>query len=230
VGGDFYDVFTGSEGQVCLSIGDVSGKGLSAALLMGVIHGVIRAADWVTAPYQHETATENLNRLLCEKTARERFASLFWASFDPKKGSLRYVNAGHLPPLLVHHDSDREPVQRLEGGGPVLGLLPGTHYRAYEVTVEPGDLLVAYSDGILEATNETDEEFGEQRLSELVRNHVTQTPRQVCDEILAAITAFLGPLKPHDDQTLVVLRLLPVPLDSVYAGQVAVSTQRRLPQ
>ena len=221
VGGDFYDVFMDSERQVCLSIGDVSGKGLSAALLMGVIHGVIRSADWASASPRHEAASGSLNRLLCDKTAHERFASLFWSSFDPKRCLLRYVNAGHLPPVLVRHDANQKRATRLGEGGPVLGVLPGASYRSCEVTIASGDLLVAYSDGIVEATNQAEEEFGEERLLHVVLENSNRTPRQICDEILAEIAKFLGPLKAHDDQTLIVVRLLPV---SSTSGQRAAET------
>ncbi|MEO8128278.1 MAG: PP2C family protein-serine/threonine phosphatase, partial [Bryobacteraceae bacterium] len=162
VGGDFYDVFEVEGGQSALVLGDVSGKGLPAALLMGVIHGAVRSSAWTGSASNHEESSCRLNRLLCAKTAHERFASLFSCYFDPHSARLRYVNAGHLPPLLVSQDELGElSVKRLDDGGPVLGLLPFARYRQGEVRVEPGDLLVMYSDGILEAQGTDEEEFGE---------------------------------------------------------------------
>jgi serine phosphatase RsbU (regulator of sigma subunit) len=206
IGGDFYDIFTNEEGHTSLVLGDVAGKGISAALLMGVLHGAIRSLDWTESGADHEAATIRLNRLLCEKTARERFASLFWANFDPASGLLRYINAGHLPPLLI----GAHKMERLAGGGPVLGLLPGAQYRCAETAVEAGDLLVVFSDGIAEAMNAAEEEFGEKRIGDIVREHQEQHPRMICDALVGGIAQFLGPLKPHDDQTLLIVRLTPV--------------------
>jgi hypothetical protein len=206
IGGDFYDIFTTEEGHTSLVLGDVAGKGISAALLMGVLHGAIRSMEWASSGTEHEAATVRLNRLLCEKTARERFASLFWANFTPQTGLLRYINAGHLPPLLIRG----QKTERLEGGGPVLGMLPGAQYRCCETRVEAGDLLIVFSDGIAEAMNAEEEEFGEERLSEIARAHRNDHPRMICDAVVSGIARFLGPLKPHDDQTLLIVRLTPV--------------------
>ena len=212
VGGDFHDVLQGEGGRLSLVLGDVSGKGLSAALLMGVIHGAVRSADWTTSVEHHEAATERLNRLLCEKTAHERFASLFWCCFDPQTALLRYVNAGHLPPLLVHSSRNGSSIEHLnQGGGPVLGLLPAARFESSEIHIHPGDLLVIYSDGILEALNQADEEFGEDRIAQSVSAISGEDPTVICDAVLKAIQRFLGPLKPHDDQTLMVVRLMPLP-------------------
>jgi serine phosphatase RsbU (regulator of sigma subunit) len=206
IGGDFYDIYTNEDGHTSLVLGDVAGKGISAALLMGVLHGAIRTMDWTRSGADHEKATVRLNQLLCERTARERFASLFWANFTPETGLLRYINAGHLPPLLVR----AHKTERLEGGGPVLGLLPSAQYRCGEVRVEAGDLLIVFSDGIAEAMNAEEEEFGEERIIQIARAHMEQHPRMICDAVVGGIAKFLGPMKPHDDQTLLIVRLTPV--------------------
>jgi serine phosphatase RsbU (regulator of sigma subunit) len=206
IGGDFYDVFTAENGQTSLVLGDVAGKGISAAILMGVLHGAIRSMDWTRSASDHEKATARLNRLLCEKTARERFASLFWAYFTPETGLLHYINAGHLPPLLIRASE----TERLDGGGPVLGLLPHAQYRSGKTRVEAGDLLIIFSDGIAEAMNASEEEFGEERIAQIVRRNMDQHPRLICDAIVKGIGSFLGAAKPHDDQTLLIVRLTPV--------------------
>lgn len=212
VGGDLYDVFEMDHGEVGLVLGDVSGKGLPAALLMGVVQGAVRASSVTGAAAHHEQAAERLNHLLCMKTARERFVSLFWCYFDQRAGVLRYVNAGHLPPLLIRQTANRQQqVIRLDSGGPVLGLLPGAHYTQAEVLVEPGDLLVVFSDGILEAANSRDEEFGEEGVLASVGRNVACAPREMCAAILADVQMFLGKELPQDDQTLLVVRLDPVP-------------------
>jgi len=148
---------------------------------------------------------------LCAKTAHERFASLFSCYFDPKTALLRYVNAGHLPPLLVSQTGRTSlEVQRLTEGGPVLGLLPGASYRQGEVTVHPGDLLVMYSDGILEAQGKDQNEFGEERVLQVIRENWAKSPTEIRNAILTNVRHFLGGQAPHDDQTLLVVRLQPV--------------------
>ena len=223
VGGDFYDVFDAGAGHLSLVIGDVSGKGVSAALLVGVIHGAVRSSPWAHSLSGHENATRRLNKLLTEKSDSARFATLFWASLDPG-GILRYIHAGHLPPLLVRTRAGAAVELLNGGGGPVLGLLPHAAYAAQEVAIEPGDLIVMYSDGVAEAMNAAGEEFGADRLSAVVRENAAQSPGEIRDAIRLAIAAFLGPMKPHDDQTLVIARLM-----SVVANDPVAEAQNAVP-
>ena len=206
IGGDFYDLFTAENGQTSIVLGDVAGKGISAAILMGVVHGAIRSMDWTHSASDHERSTVRLNQFLCEKTARERFASLFWAYFTPETGLLHYINAGHLPPLLIRPHG----TERLDGGGPVLGLLPAAQYHSGKASIGAGDLLIVFSDGIAEAMNSSEEEFGDERIAEIANANGGRHPRQICDAIVEGIGTFLGPMKPHDDQTLLIVRLTPV--------------------
>ena len=208
VGGDLYDIFETDDGGVAIVLGDVSGKGLSAALLMGVVQGAVRTSSDAGLSERHEYAASRLNHLLCMKTARERFVSLFWCYLNPQGDRLSYINAGHLPALLVRERFGRPDVWRLEqGGGPVLGVLPGASYRPAEVDIEPGDLLVVFSDGVSEATNAAGAEFGEEGIIESVKREWKQSASGVCDGVLADVREFLGDLPPHDDQTLMVVRL-----------------------
>ena len=208
VGGDFYDAFETDDHQIALILGDVSGKGLSAALVMGVVQGAVHASSGTGPAANHEQSAERLNQLLCMKTARERFVSLVWCYFDPLASILGYINAGHLPPLLVRQTVGGSfEVQRLDEGGPVLGVLPGATYRQAQVAIQPGDLLVVFSDGISEAANALDEEFGEARILETVRENWAASPTEICDAVLAKVRTFLGKELPHDDQTLMVVRL-----------------------
>jgi serine phosphatase RsbU (regulator of sigma subunit) len=208
VGGDFYDAFETDGHQIALILGDVSGKGLSAALVMGVVQGAVHASNVTGAASNHEQSAERLNQLLCMKTARERFVSLVWCCFDPIASVLGYINAGHLPPLLVRQKVDGSfEVERLEEGGPVLGVLPGATYRQARVAIQPGDLLVVFSDGISEAANARDEEFGEARILAAVEENWAGSPAEILDAVLARVRTFLGKELPHDDQTLMVVRL-----------------------
>jgi serine phosphatase RsbU (regulator of sigma subunit) len=212
VGGDFYDVFKTDDGQIALTLGDVSGKGVPAALLMGVAQGAIHVSGGADPASGHEQSVERLNHLLCSKTALERFVSLFWCYFDPVQAVLRYVNAGHLPPLLVRRgDAGEFEIHRLDEGGPVLGLLPHAVYRQAQLQILPGDLLVAFSDGIVEAADASEQEFGEERVLAAIRENWAESPSAICDGILKEVRSFLNKQLPQDDQTLMVVRLQPVP-------------------
>ncbi|RPI24192.1 MAG: hypothetical protein EHM61_17770 [Acidobacteria bacterium] len=208
VGGDFYDVFTTSQDQVAFVLGDVSGKGLSAALLMGMLHGALRSMRWMGTPTDQEISWSQLNYLLSTRTGPERFASLFWGSYDREARIIRYVNAGHPPPLLLRpNGSGTCESSRLEEGGPVLGLIRTATYHQGEVPVQPGDLLVLYSDGISEAANSSQEEFGEERLCGVIRENCARPPSEILGEILWQVRAFIQKAPPQDDMTLVVARV-----------------------
>ena len=204
VGGDFYDLFELSGGRVGVLVGDVAGKGLGAALVMSMLHGAIRCSDW-DEPRSHEAATRRLNSLLVDRTAPQIFASLFWGYFEGQ--TLHYVNAGHLPPLLVRDSgTGRARVERLTEGGPVLGVLPDAVYRQGSVRIEPGDLLVLYSDGVLEAANKADEEFGEARLEGIVSERRDDPCDVLCDDIVNRVRGFAHNGQLQDDLTLVLVR------------------------
>jgi sigma-B regulation protein RsbU (phosphoserine phosphatase) len=204
VGGDFYDVF-GIEGDgIALVMGDVSGKGVPAALLMGVIHGAVRSSSWTESAAHHELESERLNRLLCEHASGERFASMFWCYYDPPTRLLRYVNAGHCPPLLAANRKGQLEVVRLEAGGPVLGILQDAHYRQSSLELLPGDVLLMYSDGLIEATNPLGEEYGEGRLRAVLASVNTGSPEEIRRAVFDSTSKFLGASAPQDDLTFVV--------------------------
>lgn len=221
VGGDLYDVFETDDGEVALILGDVSGKGLPAALLMGVVQGAVRASIGTGAASNHEQAAERLNHLMCMKTARERFVSLFWCYYDRENGVLRYINAGHLPPLLMRRSPDGPQIMRLDEGGPVLGLLPGVRYRQASIACQPGDILIVFSDGIQEAANAQDEEFGDSGIAASLERHWNQPPGELCSSILADVRTFMGGCAPADDQTLLVVKLDPVSTRQETVAQTA---------
>ena len=207
VSGDFYDGFRAADGRIALVMGDVSGKGVPAALVMGVIHGAVRSSTWVGSATDHERESARLNELLCEKSSGARFASMFWCYFDPPTRQLHYVNAGHCPALLAGERGSGIEVTRLASTGTVLGLIPGASYGQASCDVRPGDVLVLYSDGLVEAANAADEEYGEDRLCEALAATGDGRPEHVRDRILASVSAFVGTTPPRDDLTLVVAKL-----------------------
>jgi hypothetical protein len=208
VGGDFYDVFTIDQDHVAVVLGDVAGKGLSAALLMGMLHGALRSMRWMETPADQDITWRQLNYLLSTRTAPERFASLFWGSYDRNARIIRYVNAGHLPPLLIRSDGNGTcHMTRLEEGGPLLGVIPTAIYHQGEIAVQSGDLLVLFSDGIVEATNASEGEFGEERLCSIIKENCAQPPSEILGEILRQVRLFIEQEPPQDDMTLVVARI-----------------------
>ena len=204
--GDFYDVFQVRGTGTAFVVGDVAGKGVPAAMLAGVIQGAVRSSRWAGSGRRHVEATRNLNQLLCERASCERYASMFWGYFVPESDAFRYVNAGHLPPLLFPAAQRGTTVHRLTSGGPVLGLLGGAQYEQGERALEAGDLLVLYSDGILEAANAKDEQFGEERMAAVVRENFDQPAEEIRNRLLAAVGDFSGDGQTADDQTLLVIR------------------------
>jgi Stage II sporulation protein E (SpoIIE) len=206
VGGDFCDVFHVAEDRTALVLGDVSGKGISAALLMALVHGAIHSVSWTRSTQDHVNATRQLNTLLCQKTAMERFTSLFWGYFDPQRSTIQYINAGHLPPLLLRKNKNELEIHRLEVGGPVVGLLPGANFQQGEAFVASGDLLVAFSDGVVEATNSSGEEFGDKRLLSIIRQLWDSSATDIRNAIHVGLKEFTGNAPVDDDQTLIVVR------------------------
>jgi len=207
VGGDFYDLFRVSNGGVAIVLGDVAGKGLPAAILMGVIHGAVRAASARWTGTNHAELAAYVNDLLCSRTAGNRYVTLFWGSIDADGQTLRYVNAGHLPPLLFRRNAaGGVAVEPLEEGGPVVGLMPDVPYRVGEVRLEAGDLLVAFSDGLSEAPNAADEEFGSDRVIDAVTGRLGRPPADVLAGILESARTFTAGEPPRDDLCVLVIR------------------------
>lgn len=207
VGGDYYDLFRTSEGQLTLTLGDVSGKGLPAALVMGLVNGSIRTSTQSWTGPNLGVLAEELNRLLLLRTSQERFLTLFWAICKPESNRLFYVNAGHLPPFLLRHsDQEKRSVEKLETGGPVLGILPGVRYSQGEVDFEPGDLLILFSDGLVEATNQSGEEFGEERLLQVLEESKGESVDSMRERILEAVKEFSAGKNYQDDLTLLLVK------------------------
>jgi phosphoserine phosphatase RsbU/P len=204
VGGDYYDMFPTKEGRMGLLVGDVSGKGIPAALMVSTLHSALRLLVDQTGVGAELLA--RLNRHIQESSTPNKFITMLLAELDPAAGRIRYVNAGHNPGLLLRSDGR---VDELGASGLPLGLLVGSRYTEREVAVDPGDLLCLYSDGITEAESVTDEEFGTERLTELLRAHPDEAP---LEQLLVAIQRAVGDFSQgrpqNDDQTLLLLRRL----------------------
>jgi len=205
VGGDYYDLIGLEGGKLGIAIGDVSGKGISAALIMATLRASLRSLI-LDDSGNLARMMQKLNRLLYEASTSSRYATFFFATFDPETRELRYVNAGHNPPLLVKGATGE--LRRLDACGPVVGLLPSLDYEEKSITLEPGDLLIAYTDGISEAMTADDEEWGEERMLQAVPRHAHTSASEVLDAIFGAADEFTAGAEQHDDMTLLIMRLI----------------------
>ncbi|MDX2030168.1 MAG: SpoIIE family protein phosphatase [Blastocatellia bacterium] len=201
VGGDYYDFIAKRDGRHVIALGDVSGKGTGAALLMSSVHAAVRAHT-TTRLSACEVVSE-INQYIYDNTPANRYVTLFYSELDPRTHQLTYINGGHNPPLLVRATGE---VTALDIGGFPVGITPFCDYREGFVTIEPGDVLVIYSDGASESQNEAGDEFGEGRLIEVVQKNRGRSAAGIRDRIDEALTKFVGRAKMVDDLTLVILK------------------------
>src|SRR5579872_2271874 len=204
VGGDYYDFLALPGGHLGIAIGDVSGKGIAAALMMASLQASLRA-EATRAPKNLAGLVGNVNRLLYEASSDNRYATFFYAQYDPETRQLTYVNAGHNPPMLFHRDGEKWEITRLEAGGAVVGLLETFSYQQSTVIIARGDVFIAFTDGISEAMNVADDEWGEAQLIETVKQCGGLASSQIIARIMQATDGFVAGAKQHDDMTLVVL-------------------------
>lgn len=201
VGGDFYDFLPISHSTLWVVIADVSGKGISSALVMSTVQASLRAL--LVGVHSFERLLEQMNPMIQDFTGGNLYVTLFLGLFDSESRKLHYINAGHNPPVLVRADGRFE---LLEEGGTVLGLLPGVKFTRAQTELKSGDVLVLYTDGVVEACNPADEMFGVEglvRSVEAARPDVA--PETVLARILANVREFSAGEPPADDQTLVVI-------------------------
>lgn len=201
VGGDYYDFIEKRDGRCVIALGDVSGKGTGAALLMSSVHAAVRAHT-TTRLSACEVVTE-INQYIYDNTPANRYVTMFYSELDPRTHQLTYINAGHNPPLLVRTTGE---VTRLDIGGFPVGITPFGEYREGWAELEAGDVLVIYSDGASESLNEAEEEFGEARMIEIVQKHRHRTAAGIRDRIDEALTKFVGNAETVDDLTLVIVK------------------------
>jgi len=199
VGGDYFDVLPFDRDTFGLCIADVAGKGLPAAMLMSNLQAAVRGlASPSLAP---EELCARLNALLCRNMANDRFVTLFYAQLDGQERRLRYVSAGHNSPFVLHRDGTHE---RLREGGCVLGVFANLRFESGVVELQSGDRLVLYTDGVTEAWNSEDEEFGEERLLRVLQEDPTRTAAEIQAKILQAASDFSHGIW-QDDATLLVV-------------------------
>lgn len=201
VGGDYYDFLDLGQERMGLVIGDISGKGIAAALMMANLQANLRSQCAIAVDQPHRLL-QSVNRLFYENTTGNAYATFFFAEYDDRTRRLRYANCGHLAALLLHGD---DTVERLDSTCTVLGLFKEWDCSIGERQLQPGDTLALYTDGVTETFNDADEEFGEQRLIEAMRRHRELSPQALIAAIVDEVQRF-SPLQQHDDLTLIIAR------------------------
>jgi len=201
VGGDYFDFIPVDGSTMAFCLGDVSGKGMPAALLMSNLQAAVRAQS-LTETFCHECMAR-ANTLLCRNTTPEKFATLFYGILDFKGHAVRCCNAGHNFPFLF--SGDRDP-QLLATGGPVLGFMEGIPFEQVSHPLSPGDLLLAYSDGITEAADKSENQYGEERLAEIIRRNTNLPARELIQKILDDVVHFSANAPQEDDMTLLAIK------------------------
>ena len=187
--------------HIGIAVGDVSGKGTGAALLMSSLHAAVRAQSQTRSSIS-EVMSE-INRYIYENSPPNKYLTLFYGELDPDTGALRYSNGGHNTPMLVRTSGE---VVKLDKGGLPIGLMQDATYQEETVYFQSGDVLVIYSDGITESVNDQDDEFGEMRLIEVVRNNLNRSVSGIRDRIDEALSRFVGTTAPVDDMTLMIIK------------------------
>jgi serine phosphatase RsbU (regulator of sigma subunit) len=212
VGGDYYDFIPYDPDRLGLAVGDVSGKGLASALLMASLQGLVRMNLAARAGEVARFAAE-LNDSLFKLTPSNRYATMFFAIVDLSAQTLHYVNAGHNPPLLFRNGAATahglDTAESLRDGGPPVGILARSEYRSEQLRLHGGDVLVAYTDGVIEALNPQQEEFGEARLSGIVRSSLALGAADICKRITSRLQDFVAEGPQWDDITLLVMKVKP---------------------
>jgi serine phosphatase RsbU (regulator of sigma subunit) len=201
VGGDYYDFFPYPDGRVGMALGDVSGKGMPASLMMMGLQARVQVL--AEEPKDLAAFMSRLNKATCLKCPSNRFITFFFCVLDASTGELAFANAGHNPPILMRASGE---AIMLEGGGPVLGILPIAPYREERASVGVGDMLVLYSDGVTEATDPEQEEFGEARFIEVLKRYRKEPAEVIVDAVTKALTDFAAAAPQADDITLVVAK------------------------
>ncbi len=201
IGGDYYDFIKRSDGKLLIALGDVSGKGTAAALLMSSLHASVHAQ--VAAKSTLQEIISAVNNYLAENTPSNRFVTLFMAELNPMTGILQFINAGHNPPLIARSAGF---IESLDAGGFPLGIIPNCDYELGETTLSFGDVLVVYSDGVSEANNPKGEEFGMDRLNEVIKKHCNSSASRIRDRVEQALESFSDTEPANDDITLVIAK------------------------
>ncbi|HEX9005992.1 MAG TPA: GAF domain-containing SpoIIE family protein phosphatase, partial [Bacteroidota bacterium] len=203
VGGDLFDFIPMEGGRIALCLGDVSGKGLPASLLMANVQATLRGQTLLDT--RVGLCVGRANRLLYQSTSPEKFVTLFYGVLDPARHTLAYTDAGHNAPF---HLGPGDVIQRLSIGGMILGIMDDVAFEEGSLTFAPGDMLFVYSDGISEAMNKEEEQFGEERLADLLCAHRQESAAGITDAVLEAVRQFAQGIPQADDMTVVVVKRL----------------------
>jgi serine phosphatase RsbU (regulator of sigma subunit) len=200
VGGDLLDFLKLSEDKVCISVGDVAGKGLSAALLMAKLQSTIRAIvpDYKTLA----DLGDKINKIFCRDSLPRLFASLIYLELNTQTGKIKILNAGHLPPILILNNN----MEKLKIKSPALGIIPDAIYNEETMNLQPKETLIIYSDGLTEARNEIGNFYSEKRLEQLLSEDLILSSEKLGEKILADISNFIGKAKTHDDLTIAIIK------------------------
>ncbi|UCF77943.1 MAG: PP2C family protein-serine/threonine phosphatase, partial [Candidatus Eiseniibacteriota bacterium] len=203
VGGDYYDFIRIVDHQTGIAIADVAGKGIPASLIMASFRASLLAE--IRNNYAIRTILAKTNALLYESIESDRFVTAFYGVLDTKNKVFTFSNAGHHPPILMRNDGRTE---LLTEGGLVLGVLPDAQYEERPVSLSSGDVLTLYTDGVTDAANVSREEFGQERLVEVIRQSLHMSAGEISDRIVAEVASFRGEAGQNDDLTLVVIKAL----------------------
>jgi serine phosphatase RsbU (regulator of sigma subunit) len=201
VGGDYYDFLELAPGHVGFVVADISGKGISGALLMANLQANLRS-QYAVALTDLPRLLQSVNRLFYKNTEENRYATLFFAAYDDASRTLRYVNCGHNPPLLVRAD---QKIESLQSTATVVGLFEEWQCTVQETQLCPGDTLIIYTDGVVEAENASGQEFGGSRLQQAVLQAWQESPAEMLRRVIGAVQTF-SPGEQGDDITLLVAR------------------------
>jgi sigma-B regulation protein RsbU (phosphoserine phosphatase) len=216
VGGDYFDIIKIDEHRTALIIADVSGKGLPASLLMSNIQSAIHSFFKLNGQNSFDIAeiTGKLNSLIYENTSSEKFITFFWGIINNIDNTFLYSNAGHNPPLLfrkslLNKESAKNQKEKLfttlNEGGLMLGIIDNFQYESGKINLEKDDSIILYTDGITEAQNPDDDEFGEDKLKEIIKNNINVSGKEIIDIILKEIDVFAGSNRQYDDETLIII-------------------------
>ncbi len=200
VGGDYYDILNLGDHRLGVVIGDVSGKGMPAALLMALLQGSLRTL--VTAGHRGIELVTKLNEYLCTNIPAHSLITLFYGELDTSSGNLNYINCGHNAPMLLRAD---QSLLRLPSTSIVLGIQREPDFHTGDISLAPGEVLLLFTDGITEAFNVSEEEYGEPRLATDLQNLRTQPPEQILQRLVDDVLSFCGNVRPVDDMTLMLI-------------------------
>jgi sigma-B regulation protein RsbU (phosphoserine phosphatase) len=206
VGGDYYDFLDLGGERIGIAVADVSGKGIAAALLMSVVQASLRVIS-TEKDVRLSQLAEKMNRFLYRSSGAGKYATFFYAQIEEDGRRLRFVNAGHNPPLLARSTKAGVEITELGAGGPPLGLFPEIRYEEADLELLPGDVMVAFTDGVPEALNADGEEFGEERLKELLRASGGRGAEEISATISDQVRSWMGAAEQHDDVTIVVMKV-----------------------